>query len=106
MTRRDLRSTVTSEAGVEVVEVSTGDMARATGQIIDVVNGGDLRHLDQQSLRSAIVAAKLRASGDAELWSRRSSKMDITPLVAVTLALGGVPEASAPALQPLHVSFA
>jgi hypothetical protein len=47
-------------------------------------------------LRTAVVAASLRASGDAELWSRRSSKMDITPLVATTLAVGGVPE-TAPA---------
>jgi hypothetical protein len=38
----------------------------------------------------------LRSTGDAELWGRRSSKVDITPLVAVTLALGGVPLESAP----------
>jgi phage terminase large subunit-like protein len=91
-----------AEAGVAVDEVSTADHARATGQFIDAVADGRLRHLGQQSLRSAVVAAKLRATGDAELWSRRSSKMDITPLVAATLALGGVPEASEPARQPLY----
>ena len=81
-----------AEVGITVDEVSTADHARATGQFIDAVIDGSLRHLGQQSLRSAVVAAKLRATGDSELWSRRSSKMDITPLVAATLALGGVPE--------------
>lgn len=80
------------EQGVEVVQVSTQDLARATGQFIDAALSGSLRHLGDPYLRSAVVGAELRASGDAELWARRSSKMDITPLVASTLALGGVPE--------------
>lgn len=93
---------VLQEAGVEVDEVSTADHAKATGSFIDAVLSGNLRHIGQQSLRSAVVGAKLRATGDAELWSRRSSKVDITPLVAVTLALGGVPEVSQSApLTPL-----
>jgi phage terminase large subunit-like protein len=93
------------EAGVEVEEVSTADHARATGQFIDAALSGGLAHLGGQSLRSAVVAASLRASGDAELWSRRSSKMDITPLVATTLAVGGVPETS-DAKQPLYFDVA
>jgi hypothetical protein len=91
-----------AEVGVVVDEVSTADHARATGQFIDAVSSASLRHLGQQSLRSAVVAAKLRATGDADLWARRSSKMDITPLVAATLAVGGVPEtAEAKPLVPL-----
>jgi hypothetical protein len=81
-----------TEAGVEVEEVSTANHARATGQFIDAVSSGSLRHLGDPVLRSALVGATLRHSGDADLWSRRSSKVDITPLVAATLALGGVPE--------------
>jgi len=83
------------EAGVQVEEVSTGDIARATGQFIDAVSSGTLRHLGDPILRAAIVGATLRHTGDADLWSRRSSKVDITPLVAATLALGGVPEPAA-----------
>ena len=90
------------EAGIAVDEVSAADHAKATGQFIDAVLADGLRHLGQQSLRSSIVAAKLRASGDAELWSRRSSRMDITALVAVTLALGGIPETATAARQPLY----
>ncbi len=82
------------EAGVEVVEVSTAEHAQACGQFIDAAVNDGLRHLGQVSLDSALRGAVLRASGDAELWGRRSSKVDITPLVAVTLALGGVPQES------------
>ena len=89
------------EAGIIVEQVTTADHARATGLMIDSCLSGGLRHLGQQSLRSAIVGAQLRASGDAELWSRRSSKVDITPIVAATLALGGVP-ALADTRQPLY----
>jgi len=94
-----------TEAGVEVDEVATADLTKATGLFIDSCLSGQLRHLGQQSLRSAVVAAQLRASGDAELWSRRSSKMDITPLVAATLALGGVPALVDAARQPLYFSL-
>jgi hypothetical protein len=81
-----------TEAGVVVEEVSTADHARATGQFIDAVSSSTLRHLGDPILRTAIVGATLRHTGDADLWSRRSSRVDITPLVACTLALGGVPE--------------
>jgi len=82
------------EAGVVVEQVSAADLARATGQFIDAALAGSLRHLGDPYLRSAVSSAVLRHTGDADLWSRRSSKVDITPLVACTLALGGV---SAPA---------
>jgi len=84
--------TLLEEQGVEVEQVSTRDLARATGQFIDAALSGNLRHLGDPNLRAAVVGAELRASGDAELWARRSSKMDISPLVSCTIALGGVPE--------------
>jgi hypothetical protein len=80
------------EQGVEVVEMSTAEHARACGQFIDAAANDAVRHLGQSSLNSAVAGAVLRSAGDAQLWGRRSSRVDITPLVAVTLALGGVPE--------------
>jgi hypothetical protein len=79
------------EAGVDVVEVSTREVAQATGQFIDACLNDGLRHLDQLSLEIALRGAELRTSGDAQLWGRRVSRVDISPLVAVTVALGGVP---------------
>jgi hypothetical protein len=90
------------ERGVEVVEVSTAEHAQACGQFIDAAANGGLRHLGQMSLDSALRGAVLRATGDSVLWGRRSSKVDITPLVAVTLALGGVPR-TAPVPEPFFV---
>jgi hypothetical protein len=85
------------EAGVEVVEVSTQEHAQAVGIVLDAAVSGRLRHLGDVFLDAAVRGAILRPVGDVEVWGRRSSKVDITPLVAVTLAAGGVP---APALQP------
>jgi hypothetical protein len=81
-----------AEAGVKVEEISSADHARATGQFIDFALAGSLRHIGQQPLRSAIAGAVLRSSGDAELWARRKASVDLSSLVAATLALGGVPE--------------
>lgn len=80
------------EKGVEVVEVSIVEHAQACGQFIDQVANDGLRHVGQSPLDTALRGAVLRQSGDAALWGRRTSRVDITPLVAVTLALGGVPE--------------
>jgi hypothetical protein len=78
------------EAGVEVIEVSVAEHAEAVGRFLDAVENDGLRHLRQPSLFGALKVATLRSSGDASVWARRTSKADISPLVAVTLALGGV----------------
>lgn len=84
------------EKGVEVVEVSSSEAAQATGQLIDAVASGELVHKDQPSLDKAVGGADVRMSSDgAMVWSQRSSSVEITPLVAVTVALGGVPEPAA-----------
>jgi hypothetical protein len=80
-----------AERGVPVDEITSAGHAHAVGQFIDATLGDDLRHLGAASLTAALKGAVLKPSGDATLWSRRSSRVDITPLVAVTVALGGVP---------------
>jgi phage terminase large subunit-like protein len=80
------------ERGVEVVEVSSSEVAQATGQFIDAAVNDQLRHLGQPSLDKALSGAVLRQSTDgASQWSQRQSSVEITPLMAVTVALGGVP---------------
>lgn len=93
------------EAGVEVDEISTTEMAQATGLLIAAATGepvesetGEpvltpgLRHLGQPSLDMSVRNAVLRTSVDgAVVWSQRKSAIEITPLVACTVALGGVP---------------
>lgn len=80
------------ERGVAVVEVSTAEVEQATGQFIDAALAGDLVHKGQPSLNKALGGAEVRMSSSGSMmWSQRSSKVEITPLVAVTVALGGVP---------------
>jgi hypothetical protein len=81
------------ERGVEVVEVSASEHAQALGQFLDACECDGLRHLGGSALNMAVAGGVVRASGDVSLWGRRTSKVDISPLVAVTLAVGGVPEA-------------
>jgi hypothetical protein len=85
------------ERGVEVVEVSTADVAQATGQLLDAAANGQLVHLGQPSLDKAVRGAVLSMSSDgASVLSQRKSSVEITPLLAVTVALGGVPAGKAP----------
>ena len=73
-------------AGVRVVVVSNAEHAQACGALYDSVIQGGLQHIGQPALTSAVDGADRKFSGDAWLWSRRSSIVDISPLVAVTLA--------------------
>jgi hypothetical protein len=81
------------ERGVEVVEVSSADVARATGQFIDDALAGNIAHLNDPRLNRSLDGAELKTGADgAALWSQRNSSVEITPLMAVTVALGGVPQ--------------
>lgn len=78
--------------GVKVESTNAGEYAQACGHFFDAcgVEGGDepeLRHLGTTELAKALRGARQRPLGDAWAWSRKSSSVDITPLVACTLAL-------------------
>ena len=83
------------EAGVDVRLLTSGEHAQACGQLADVVTQRTLRHLGSSDLQHAIRGAATRPLGDAWAWSRKNSTVDISPLVAATLALSaarGIPE--------------
>ena len=81
------------EAGITPEDVSPQQHAQACGGLLAAVthDGPERRflHTDQPHLNAAVSGATRRAYGDAWAWSRRSSKVDISPLVAVTLARWG-----------------
>jgi phage terminase large subunit-like protein len=77
-------------AGVEAETVSSKEMAQACGVFFDAVTQGTLRHLGTPELTAALDGAVKRSLGDAWAWSRKSSSVDISPLVACTLALWGL----------------
>jgi hypothetical protein len=77
------------EAGVPVETVTAAELGQACGRLVDMVFERDLAHLGSQELRDAIRGARTRTIGDgAFAWGRRTSTVDISPLVAATLALG------------------
>lgn len=75
-------------AGIELTLVTAKEHAQACGALYDLVmDGATLRHLGQEELTTAVDGASTRPLGDAWAWHRRSSSVDISPLVACTLAL-------------------
>jgi len=77
--------------GVEIEPVTTTQHARSCGLLYDLVVAERVRHLGDPVLDRALAGASKRIVGDgAWLWSRKSSRVDISPLVAVTLAVGAV----------------
>lgn len=81
------------EAGLEHVQVVVTDAqqhATACGQIFDRVEQRTIRHLGTAELADAVRGAARRPLGDAWGWSRKLSNVNISPLVAVTLALWGL----------------
>lgn len=85
-------------SGVGVVEVSTLDSVKACASLQQAVANGVVRHRGDGPLDAAVVNAAVRSSGDGWIWARRRSSVDISPLVAVTLAHSGLLVGSKPLL--------
>ncbi|HSE45108.1 MAG TPA: hypothetical protein VLA89_07240 [Gemmatimonadales bacterium] len=78
--------------GVKVEPIPTHEYVKACGLLFDVVERQTLRHLGQPELAHAIKGAADRQIDDAWAWSRKNSHVDISPLVAGTLAHWGATE--------------
>ncbi len=76
--------------GLDIQVLSSSDYAKAFGTMLDVIEERKIRHLGGENLRSAVKGATKRPIGDGAFgWGRRNSLIDISPLVAGTLALWG-----------------
>lgn len=73
--------------GLQIIEVGTRQMVAGCGKFYDLATQGRLRHIDQVPLNAAIAGSKKRNLGDAWAWHRRDISVDVSPLVAATLAL-------------------
>lgn len=62
------------------------ELTQACGVFFDAVLAHSMSHAPSAELDSAVDGAERRSVGDAWSWSRRNSTVDISPLVAVTLA--------------------
>ncbi len=70
----------------EVTTLSTAEYSQACGAFFDLVAQARLAHHGTPELDAALRGAAKRPLGDAWAWSRKASTVDISPLVAVTLA--------------------
>ena len=74
------------QQGVEVKSASAREHGQACGALYDDVAGGRIVHLGDIVLNNAVTGARRRPLGDAWAWDRKRSDVDISPLVAATLA--------------------
>jgi hypothetical protein len=74
------------ERGLRFEVIGGGEYAQACGLFFDDVAEKRLMHLGTSELAAAVLGAKKRPLGDAWAWSRKTSTVDISPLVAATLA--------------------
>lgn len=82
------------QRGVKVVTTNAKEYAQACGLFFDGIDQQTVRHLGTRELLSAIRGVVKRPLGDAWAWSRKNSSVDISPLVAITLARWGVETAN------------
>jgi hypothetical protein len=88
------------EREIKVETINSAEHAQACGRLFDDVEQGELRHIDQADLNAAVRGAETRPLSDAWAWSRKNSTIDISPLVAATLAAWTV-ETTMPPGEPL-----
>lgn len=84
-----------ADAGIEVQAVNTRELTQACGGFLKAATSApttsSIRHRGQLALDEAVRAAKKRDVGDGGwAFGRRVTELDISPLVAVTLALHGL----------------
>lgn len=82
------------DRGHIVTTVNAREHAQACGRFFDAVEQKTLRHCGEPELNAAVKGAARRTLGDAWAWSRKSSGVDISPLVACTLAHWGMADGS------------
>jgi hypothetical protein len=76
---------------VRLIEFDTTDLVRACGAFYDRVSANTVKVRTNDDLNRAVAATVKRPVGDAWAWGRKqSARADISPLVAVTLAVWAV----------------
>lgn len=79
---------ITRAAGLtEIVKLQGREYAAACEAFLVAVNDDRIRHLGTAWLATAVGGADRRLTGDGWVWNRRAASVDISPLVAVTVAL-------------------
>lgn len=70
----------------DLAVTAVADMTAATGQTLDAVKQGALRHLGQRELDDSVAGAKVKQAGDTLVWDRAKADADTSPIVAASIA--------------------
>ncbi|MGQ4548292.1 hypothetical protein ACUH96_00880 [Dermabacteraceae bacterium P13077] len=77
--------------GVHPLEIPYRQYAQSCGVVYDLVRQRQLAHLDDDVLAEAVEASRVKLKGDSLwVWDRKNAVSNVSPLVAVTLAVWGV----------------
>lgn len=87
--RRDRNYLVGTDIEVTLAAAEGRDMAIACAKFFDAVMDESLRHTDQPQVNVALSVARKRPLSGGWAWNRKDAASDITPIVAMTLALWG-----------------
>jgi hypothetical protein len=82
--------------GVPVVEIPPKDLARASGYFYDAVMDSRVTVRQNPDLDVAVAGAVKRPIGDSWAWGRKSSRLDVSLLVAASLGLWSLATAPEP----------
>lgn len=74
------------DRGVPVTQVNTREFISACGLFQDAVNGRQLVHNGQPGLQLSLEGATRKWINDVWLWQRKNERVDMAPVIAVTLA--------------------
>jgi len=77
------------QRGLVITQPQAADIAHACGDFYDMARDDLLRHPQHDGLDGAVAGAVWRKLGDARAYDRANLAVDISPLVAVTLAAWG-----------------
>lgn len=90
-------------AGVRVTAATSTDYGDAVARFRTLAAAGELAHANDPRLNAAVDGSVSRKVGDREVWSRKDTTTDISPLVAATFAAW---QAATPPLAPVVVTLA
>ena len=90
---------------IPFVVVAPKDSPRAAGAFYDAVVNDQVRVCRDPDLDAAVAGASKRSVGDAWAWGRKSSRSDISLLVAATVAHWHVIQAVEPVASPGYFSL-
>ena len=76
------------------------DLAAAAGHFYDSLRSRSLTHGESEALDDAAARARSKPSGDQWLFDRAGSRVDVSPIVAASVALFGAQEALAKKPSP------